>query len=85
MIDEQKNEVETIDISQLSSDTENEQNVTTTEFVDEENYNAFRLLGLKSKVNDINSMMENINEKQNELFEMLNTINNELKSLKGEK
>lgn len=38
------------------------------EFVNDDNIDAFKLLSLKSKVNDINSIMENLNEKQAELI-----------------
>lgn len=42
--------------------------VVSEDFVNADNVDAFKLLSLKSKMNDINSVMENINKEQKQLL-----------------
>jgi len=73
---ERNNEtVETAEVMQLSAmDEENVVEVkdtTDNDFINDENVDAFKLLNLKSRINDINSIVESVNKKQNELFNEL--------------
>ena len=77
MNEEHVNEIETVEVWQCSTEQEKSipgetvTTVTDNDFINDDNVDAFKLLNLKSKINDINSVIESVNNKQNELFKDL--------------
>ena len=68
MGEEQK--INTVVDMQLANINEiNNESTDSDNFIDESNADAFKLLSLKSKVNDINSVMENITNEQSKLVD----------------